>query len=42
MVIGARHRFAADLGSAVEILVVERVILGHRFLDRIAIDRGGR
>ena len=34
----ARHRLAGDLGRAVEIRVVEGMILGHRLLDRVAID----
>ena len=39
---GARHRLPCDLGRAVEIPVVEGVILGHRLLDGVAIDRCGR
>ena len=38
---GTRHRFAGDFGRAIEILVVEGVILGHRLLDGVAVDRRG-
>jgi len=38
---GTRHRLAGDLGRAVEVLVVERVVFGHRLLDGVAVDRGG-
>jgi len=36
---GARHRLAADLRHPVEILVVERMIFGHRLFDRVPVDR---
>src|SRR5262249_18154259 len=35
----AHHRLAGDFRGAIEVLVVERMILGHRFFYSIAIDR---
>ncbi len=42
MVVGPQHGLTADLGGAIEVPVVERMIFGHRLFDRIAIDGGGR
>src|SRR5690606_17174241 len=41
VVVGPGHLLAGDLGGAVEGLVVEGVLLGHRQLQGVAVD-GGR
>src|SRR5262245_44776042 len=38
--VGAGHRFTADLRGAIKVLVVVRVVLSHRVLYGVAVDRG--
>ena len=42
MVIGPHHGFAADFGGAVEILIIERMVLFHGIGHGVSVNRGGR